>query len=344
MIKVEYLLIYSGFQGQAVLLIMKTLVTGANGFVGSALCEYLEGKKIAVQRVVRRNVGAVVKPGDHVVETIDATTDWATVLDNVDVVVHLAARVHVMNDHASDPLHEFREVNTRGTANLARQAANSGVKRFVYLSTIKVSGEKTGPEDAKNGIGFCEADLYDISDDYALSKWEAEQALLQISDKSGLEIVIIRPPLVYGPGVKANFLRLMKLLDKGVPLPLGSINNRRSMVYLGNLVDFILECINEPAAAGETFLVADGEDASTPELLKRLAEHMGCPERLLPVPEALLRFGGMMFGKSAEIDRLCGSLMIDISKAKSVLNWNPPFSLDEGLRQTVKWFMSQKSL
>jgi UDP-glucose 4-epimerase len=318
---------------------MNVLVTGANGFVGSALSEYLEDKKITVRQVVRRNNLAPTKPSDLVVGNIDATTDWTDALQDIDAVAHLAARVHVMNDQVSDPLKEFRKVNTEGTINLARQAANAGVRRFVYLSTVKVNGEQT---DSVNG-GFCETDPPVPSDPYALSKWEAEQALAQISEESGMETVIIRPPLVYGPGVKANFFRLLSLVDKGVLLPLGSIDNRRSLVSLGNLVDFLFRCVKDPAAAGETFMLADGEDVSTPELIRRMAGFMGRPARLIPVPGILLRLGGWLLGKTTETDRLCGSLQIDISKAKRILKWEPPLSLDEGLRETVKWYKSRKT-
>ncbi|MEN8173620.1 MAG: SDR family oxidoreductase, partial [Chloroflexota bacterium] len=321
---------------------MNVLVTGANGFVGTALCEYLEETGDNIQRAIRRKIGNTIKPSEQVVGNIDATTDWFAALHGVDAIVHLAARVHVMNDPISDPLGEFRKVNTEGTINLARQAAAAGVRRFVFLSTIKVNGEKSGPGDEKKSGGFCEADIPNPADDYAVSKWEAEQALSQISEETGMELVIVRTPLVYGSGVKANFVRLLKWIDKGVPLPLGCIDNRRSLVSLENLVAFLFKCIKEPDAAGETFMVADGEDVSTSELIRRIAGFMGRRARLVPVPESLLRLGGRLLGKSAEIDRLCDSLQVDITKAKSVLNWEPPLSLDDGLQKTVDWYMGER--
>ncbi len=318
-------------------------ITGANGFVGRALSKYLQDKGETVLRLMRQKSEPSTDSFVRFVGDIDASTDWSNVLEGVSVVVHLAARVHVMNDHASAPLDAFRNVNTAGTINLASQAFRAGVQRFIYLSTVKVNGEKTRFGDRINGVGFCETDAPNPSDDYAISKWEAEQALAHISEETGMETVIVRPPLIYGPGVKANFLQLLRLIDKGVPLPLGSIDNRRSLVSLGNLVDFMFECANAPAAAGETFMVADGQDVSTPELIRRMAVFLKRPARLVPVPEALLNLGGNLLGKSAEIERLCNSLQVDIRKAQHVLSWQPPLSLDEGLKQTVAWYQSLKA-
>ncbi|MBU0484127.1 MAG: SDR family oxidoreductase [Proteobacteria bacterium] len=318
---------------------IKVLITGADGFVGRALGVYLAGKGLVVYRAIRQTGDPTIKSDLRVVGDIDATTDWSAALQGVDAVIHLAARVHVMADQASDPLADFRKVNTAGTINLARQAAGVGVRRFVYLSTVKVNGEKTGVSDGGNGRRFSEADPPCPSDHYAISKWEAEQGLAQISADTAMELVIVRPPLVYGPGVRANFLSLMRWIDLGVPLPLGRIDNRRSLVSLENLVDFLFNCLVKPAAAGETFMVADGEDLSTPELIRRIAGLIGRPARLVPVPETLLRLGGRLLGRSAEIERLCGSLQIEIGKAKHLLNWEPPLSMDEGLRRTVNWYL-----
>jgi nucleoside-diphosphate-sugar epimerase len=318
------------------------LVTGASGFVGSALCEYIERKGYSVQRAIRRKTGNSINPSEQVVGNIDATTDWTAALHGVEEIVHLAARVHEMIDHAREPLNEFRKVNTEGTINLARQAAGAGVQRFVFLSTIKVNGEKSGPIDEKKGGVFCEDDIPDPAGDYAVSKWEAEEALAQVSEETGMELVIVRTPLVYGPGVKANFFRLLHLVEKGVPLPFGCIDNQRSLVSLENLVDFLWRCIEEPAAAGEIFMVSDGEDVSTPELIRRIAEFMGRPARLINVPESLLRFGEILLGRSGEVDRLCGSLQVDITKAKRMLNWEPPLNIDDGLKKTVDWYVGER--
>jgi len=248
------------------------------------------------------------------------------VVSNVDVVVHLAARVHVMRDAARDPITEYRRVNTEGTLNLARQAATAGAQRFVFLSSVKVNGE-TG--------SFRESDVPAPSDAYGLSKYEAEQGLKEIAAETGMAVVIIRSPLVYGPDVQANFRALMRGLALGIPLPLAAVDNRRSLVGLDNLVDLIVTCIEHPAAANETFFVSDGEDLSTPQLISRLARAMGRPARLIPLPPTLLTTGAMLLGKRDVAQRLLGSLQVDISKARRLLGWSPPVSLDEGLTRTV---------
>jgi UDP-glucose 4-epimerase len=240
---------------------MKVLVTGANGFVGRFLCECLNAYGHVVMPAVRRVTNLA---GEEVVGSVNRETDWTSALADCNAVVHLAARVHVMNDEASDPLAEFREVNTEGSLNLARQAAQAGVKRFVFISTIKVNGE--GRE-----APYRETDATAPEDAYAISKWEAEQGLRQIEQETGMEVVILRPPLVYGAGVKANFQRLLHVVRRGWPLPLGAIHNRRSLLYLGNFVDAIRLCLEHPAAAGQTFLLDDGEPVSTPELIRALA-------------------------------------------------------------------------
>lgn len=266
--------------------------------------------------------------------SLSSVTDWTVALRSVDQVVHLAARVHVMNDKSSDPLAEFRQVNVEGTANLARQAAAAGVRRFVYLSSIKVNGEFT-----QEGRPFTADDAPAPEDPYGVSKHEAEQALRQIAADTGMEVVIIRPPLVYGPGVKANFESMMRWLARGVPLPLAAVTqNRRSLVALDNLVDLIMVCLSHPAAANHTFLVSDGEDLSTAELLKRMGAAMGKPARLFYLPPVLLKLGAQVVKKPGIYQRLCGSLQLDITKTRRLLGWSPPVSVDEGLRRAAERF------
>lgn len=309
------------------------MLTGATGFVGRSVCESLAGAGRQVRAVVRKP-GRLKEIGAGCLETvvgeIGPETNWDDALAGVDSVVHLAARVHVMADKAVDPLAEFRRVNTAGTLHLARQAARAGVRRLVYLSSVKVNGEATAP-----GRKFTAADSPAPLDPYGISKMEAEQGLAAVATETGLEVVIIRPPLVYGPGVKGNFARLLALVERGVPLPLALVDNRRSMVALGNLVDLIITCLDHPAAAGQTFLVADGEDLATPELIRRLAQAMGRPARLWPLPVSLLRLGGRLLGHTAEVERLVGSLQVDIGHTCRTLGWTPPLSVDEGLRRAV---------
>jgi len=291
---------------------MNVLVTGANGFVGRHLCPDLEQAGHKVIRSVRSTVGAM-----------NGNNDWSAVVQSVEVAVHLAARVHRMKETAVDPLAAFREVNTAGTLNLARQAAAAGVKRFIFISTIKAVSPD--PDDA-----------------YGLSKHEAEQGLLRISAETGMDAVIIRPPLVYGPGVGANFRRLMRLAGSGLPLPLASIHNRRSLVYIGNLCDLIVRCLNVPSAAGQTFSVSDDQDISTPDLLRLLAAVQHKKVRLFPMPEKILRTAGRLSGRSTEMERLCGSLQVDLSHTKEILGWEPPFSLQNGLEKTME-FQNEKN-
>jgi UDP-glucose 4-epimerase len=304
---------------------MQVLITGASGFVGSALVSELSGAGHTVIPAVRRAAGL---PNEVLVGEIGPATEWGRALAGTEAVVHLAARVHVMRDEASDPLAEFRKVNTEGTLNLARQAAQAGVKRFVFISTIKVNGEG---RDAP----YRETDVPAPEDPYALSKWEAEQGLHRIAQETGLEVVILRPPLVYGPGVKANFLRLIQTVARGWPLPLGAIRNRRSLLYLGNFVDAIRLCVEYPGAAGQTFLLDDGEAVSTPELIRALASAMGQPSRLLAVPVGVLETAGILLGKRAAVERLTGSLHVDSSAIRSRLGWVPPNTLQQGLAATV---------
>lgn len=261
-----------------------------------------------------------------------AESGWAPLLTRADVVVHAAARTHVMQDHAVDPLLAFRAINVLGTLSLARQAASAGVRRFVFLSSVKVNGEQTGL-----GHPFTVADAPMPEDAYGISKAEAEAGLKAIGAEAGMEIVIIRPPLVYGPGVKANFAAMMQAVRRGLPLPFGGVtNNRRSLVALDNLVDLIVTCIDNPAAANQTFMVSDGEDLSTADLLRRLGATMGRPARLLNIPPALLDAAATLLGKKEVARRLLGNLQVDITHTCDTLNWRPPVSVDEGLRRAVK--------
>ncbi len=261
-------------------------------------------------------------------------TNWSSALKGVSAVVHCAARVHVMTDKSSDPLAEFRQVNVQSTTNLARQAAAAGVRRFVFLSSIKVNGEFT-----EVGQAFIADDVPAPKDPYGVSKYEAEQSLQQIASETGMEVVIIRPPLVYGPGVKANFESMMRWLHRGLPLPLAAVTeNRRSLVALDNVVDLIVMCLNHPAAANQTFLVSDGEDLSTAQLLQRMGAAMGRPAHLFFMTPALLKLGAAILNKHGIYQRLCGSLQLDIAKTRHLLGWVPRVSVDEGLRRAAEGF------
>ncbi|WP_339729001.1 SDR family oxidoreductase [uncultured Pseudomonas sp.] len=314
------------------------LVTGATGFVGSCLVAKLsQMADFCVLGAHRVDLPFVDYPS-AVVGDINNDTDWRTVVHGQEVVIHSAARVHVMDDNSFDPLTEFRQVNVDGTLNLARQAAAAGVRRFIFISSIKVNGEGTTV-----GAPY-HADAQPAPVDlYGISKMEAEQGLRTLATETGMEVVIIRPVLVYGAGVKANFLSMMHWLHKGVPLPFGAIHNRRSLVALDNLVDLIVTCIDHPAAANQIFLVSDGEDLSTTELLRRMGVALGKPARLLPVPSWMLEAGATMLGKKALSQRLCGSLQVDISKTRELLNWTAPVSVDEALRKTAKHFLEQQN-
>lgn len=311
---------------------MTILVTGASGFVGKALCRNAVAAGLRVRGAVRtpgtpcEGVEAITVP------SLDAQTAWTQALVNCHAVVHAAARVHIMADHSSDPLSEFRRVNVEGTLHLARQAAAAGVRRFVFVSSVKVNGEGTSGRRP-----FTASDAPAPQDPYGVSKMEAEQGLCQIALDTGMEVVIVRPPLVYGPGVKANFASLMRTLKRGLPLPLGSVTeNRRSLVALDNLVDLLITCIDHPAAVNQTFLVSDGEDLSTTALLRRMGQAMNKPARLLPVPPALLRLGATLIGKGDVAQRLLGSLQVDITHTRETLRWAPPIGVDEGLRRAAE--------
>lgn len=313
---------------------MKILVTGATGFVGRFLCSRLlaEGWSVRGTVLASESPDTLLTGVDPVaVEPLGPDTPWSHALGGVDTVIHLAARVHIMDDPSADPLTEFRKVNKEGTEQLAREAVRAGVKRLVFISTVKVNGEESA-------VPYTEDSPAQPSDPYGVSKWEAEQSLRQIESDYGLEVVVVRPTLVYGPGVKANFLNMMKAVSRGLPLPLASIRNRRSLVYVGNLVDALAVCAKKTAAAGQTFLVSDGEDVSTPQLITGTARALGVSARLMPFPPTLMRLAGRVTGKNAAVDRLLGSLTVDSSKIRRELGWVPPFTMEQGLMKTALWF------
>lgn len=306
---------------------MTLLITGASGFVGRAVVNSLTLRGLEFTQAVRRPI-----PGGVMVGDIGPSTSWSQALKACTAVIHLAARVHVMNDKSSDPLAEFRRVNVEGTDALARQAAAAGVRRFIFVSSVKVNGEITLP-----GQAFAADDSPNPRDPYAISKLEAELRLREIAALTGMEVAIIRPPLVYGPGVKANFNSMMHWLSLGVPLPLASVNmNRRSLVSVDNLVDLILLCLRHPAAADQTFLVSDGEDLSTAQLLNRAAKAMDRSARLFPMPPAFLKLFLTLLNRPRIYQRLCDSLQLDITKTRTLLGWTPPISVDDGLRAAVR--------
>lgn len=313
---------------------MNILLTGATGFIGQALVRHLDQQGFAVTAAVRRftnTLSASIR--QTVVGDLLPNFDWTSALANVDIVIHLAARAHIMRDTATDPLASFRLVNTVGSLNLARQAA-AGVRRFIFISSIKVNGEVTNQREK-----FTAFDASVPDDPYGFSKYEAEQGLKEISAQTGMEIVIIRPPLVYGIGVKGNFLSMMRWLHKGIPLPLGAVHNQRSLVALDNLIDLITVCIDHPAAANQIFLVSDGEDLSTTELLTRLGTALGNSARLLPVPASWLHNILFLLGKKDIAMRLLGSLQIDMRKTCELLNWSPPITVDEALKKTAEAYL-----
>jgi nucleoside-diphosphate-sugar epimerase len=309
------------------------LVTGASGFIGRALCESLAASGRAPRRAVRQPSAGT--PDSSAIGDIGPDTDWKSALEGVRCVVHLIARTHVLRETAADPLSEYRRINVMGTERLAREAAASGVRRLVFLSSVKVNGEHTSTRP------YTEDDMPQPEDAYGISKLEAEQALARIAGETRLEIVVLRPPLVYGPGVKGNFLRLMDIVTRGVPLPLGSAINHRSLVYVGNLVDAVIKAIDAPQAAGRVYLVSDGEDVSTPELIREIAKALGVDTRLFPCPTPLLRIAGMLSGRGAETARLIGSLQVDSSRIRRELGWHPRFRLEQGLAETARWYRAR---
>jgi UDP-glucose 4-epimerase len=313
------------------------LITGSSGFVGTFLGNFLQSLKYSVINTYRTNPDRNNPQDQHVIGNIDADTQWQTALLDVDAVVHLAARVHIMEETVHEPINAFRQVNTQGTLNLAKQAVEAGVKRFIYLSTIKVNGEQTFEKS------FLADDTPNPQEPYAVSKFETEQQLLKLGQETGLEVVIIRPVLVYGPGVKGNFLRLMQLVNKGLPLPLGGIKNKRSLVSVTNLCSLITLCLNHEKAAGEVFLISDGQDLSTSELFKKIAAAMHKPSRLFFLPARSLYWLTRLLKRTAEYERLCGSLQVDISKNEQLLGWKPKQSVEEGIQMAVAWYRNKLS-
>ncbi|MEC8147411.1 MAG: SDR family oxidoreductase [Pseudomonadota bacterium] len=310
---------------------MKILVTGANGFIGKALCKKLRNQQHDVIAAVRRrcNISNVT--------ILENEYSWEKALMNQDILIHTAGLSQVRKDTEIDPLEVYRSVNVQKTRILAQQAAASGVKLFIFLSSIKVNGELT-----KTNSYFSFRDEASPKEPYSISKWEAEQTLREIAAKTNLKIVIIRSPLVYGPGVKGNFLSLLNLLDRGIPLPFGSIKNKRSLVGLNNLIDLIITCTERPAAANKTFLVSDDDDLSTTELLQRLACALNKPVKLLPFPTSILQLGASLLGRRDTAQRLLGNLQLDISHTKKALDWSPPEGIETCLKETASWYLSKK--
>lgn len=308
----------------------RVLVTGATGFIGRGLVRELQARGRQVLGTVRSAEGS--RAGVLNLGELGPETDWSRALQGVTTVVHLAGRAHILRESAADPLAAYRRVNVAGSGHLARSAAAAGVKRLIFLSSIGVHGNTSG------GTPLRETDPVRPHNDYARSKWEAEQLLQEVGRERGLEIVIVRPPLVYGPGVKANFLALLEKVARGAVLPLGRVTNQRSLLALDNLVDFLILATDHPAAGG-TYLLADGEDVSTPELIRRLAALLGRPARLLPVPLGMLRLAALLTGRRATLEKICGSLQVDSSKARRELGWQPVLGLQAGLEKTVRWYL-----
>ncbi len=316
----------------------KVLVTGANGFIGRSLCERIRTEGWQVVGAVRTLPPAGHQPAGidlFQVDSLGPEVDWDIALNKIDTVVHLAARTHVLKETVADPLEVYRNVNVIGTEHLAQVAATKGVRRFIYVSSIKVNGEE-------RSTAYTEEDHPDPKDPYSISKLEAEQVLHKIADKTGLEVVILRPPLVYGPGVKANFLQLINIVNRGILLPLARVDNQRSLIFLENLVDALQACITHPKAAGKTFLLSDGKDVSTTQLIQMISSALGKPSRLFPLPPDLLRFLGKMTGRSNTVSRLLDTLIVNMDKIRQELNWVPPHSMEQGLRETAKWYMQSK--
>jgi nucleoside-diphosphate-sugar epimerase len=317
----------------------KILITGATGFVGKALFENLKSRKKYLAHLTTRTNEEKLLDGGKVfnIGEIDSNTNWKDALDGVSCIVHCAARAHMTEKKQTDLLDAYRRINVDGTRNLAKQAAGIGIKRFIFLSSVKVNGEETIASKS-----FKYDDISQPEDAYGITKWEAEQALLEISKQTGLEVVIIRPPLVYGEGVKGNFLRLLDIVYKQIPLPFAKINNLRSFIALDNLIDLIICCIEHPKAAGKTFLVSDGQDLSTTDLIRKLSKFMNKSPRLFQVPQLIIQLIGRLVGKSSEIKRLFGSLRVDNSYTREILEWSPVLSLDESLEKTVRQYLKNR--
>jgi nucleoside-diphosphate-sugar epimerase len=314
---------------------MRVLVTGASGFVGSVLCEALSRSGYLVRAAIRNEGSAQVTVSDKVViGDIALVIDWSAALRDVDVVIHLAARAHVLHDSLANA-NLYHEANALGSQRLAEACAAAGVRRFIYLSSIKVNGEET------TGRAFTALDVPHPNDAYGTSKWCAEKYLVEVSKRSGMETAIVRPPLVYGPGVRANFLRLLRWIDKGRVLPLGAIANKRSLVSIWNLCDLLMKLLQCPAAPGQVWLVSDGEDLSTPDLIRRVGRAMGRPTKLLPIPQGLIQLVGRLAGRQDEVARICGSLEVDIAATRRELGWSPPLTVDESLARTIDWYLSE---
>jgi nucleoside-diphosphate-sugar epimerase len=315
------------------------LVTGANGFVGRPLCTALLGLGYRVKALTRSPDVFESDIQNVVVTNLQIEAPALEVMEGVDTVIHLAARVHIMQESVADELvtlAAYRAVNVAMTLNLARQAARAGVQRFIYISTIKVNGEKTEP-----GKPFAPDDVPAPQDPYGISKMEAELALFALSQETGIEVVIIRPPLIYGPGVGANFMAMMRLVSYQFPLPFGALHNQRSMLALDNLLSFIATCIEHPKAAGQVFLVSDGQDISVTQLLRKLAYTLNVKARLVPLPAGLIQLIAKVLGRGSVAQRLCDNLQVDNAKTEALLAWKPPLSLDEGLELTADWYLKK---
>lgn len=311
---------------------MNILVTGASGFIGKFLVAELLWRGYSVCATVRAINSPIGNTKVVIVSDINGDTDWSEALSGVDVVIHLADRMHAMTKYLANHLDDFRKVNVESTKCLVEHAARACVKRFVYVSSVKVNGEQTT-------LAYTELDKPNPQDTYGVSKLETEQILYKVSVETDMEVVIVRPPLVYGAGVKGNFAQMIKVLGKGIPLPFASVKNLRSLIYVENLVDALILCATHPKAAGETYLVSDGDDASTPDLLRKLSNAMGKPAKLLPCSPIFIRFAGRLIGKADQIDRLLGNLQVNSGKIRRELGWQPPFTLDDGLKATGEAYL-----
>ncbi len=318
----------------------KILLTGATGFIGKALTDELLRNNFEVIASVRNtHSSSSLRIKTIYVGDLLASTDWTSALQNIDIVIHSAARVHIMHDSSANPLEEFRQTNFYATLNLAQQAESAGVTRFVFISSIKASRQSSSPQSALKPD-----DTLPPDDPYGLSKYEAEQGLLDLAKKSNMDIVIIRPPLVYGPNVKGNFLSLLKFIKRGIPLPLGSIDNQRSFVALDNLVNFIRHCATHPKAANEIFLISDGEDVSTTELLHKIAKAFNKKALLISIPTVALSFIAKLFGKEAMVNRLLESLQVDNSRAVELINWKPIISMDSQIKKIADFYSNETTV